>query len=104
MVNEVESILNEIRERVRADQEQGSVPHALVAQDETVKDSLADPAAKSESGNRESLDRLSAHLTTTARAWDRLPPMFSNRRGGAARVELCIQARLKSFSRWLLWE
>jgi hypothetical protein len=104
MVNEVEDILNEIRERVRADQEQGSVPGALVVQDETVKDSLADPAAKSESGNHESLSRLSAHLTTTARAWDRLPPMFSNRKGGAARVELWIKARLKSMSRWFTWE
>ncbi len=104
MVNEVEDILNEIRERVRADHEQGSVPGALVVQDETVKDSLADPTAKSESESTESLGRLSAHLTTTARAWDRLPPMFSNRKGGAARLELWIKARLKSMSRWFTWE
>ena len=102
MVDEVEDILNEIRERVRAEQE--NVSGSLVVQEETVKDSPADPAAKSESENTESLNRLSAHLTTTARAWDRLPPMFSNRKGGAARVELWIKARLKSMSRWFTWE
>src|SRR5437899_7432046 len=108
MVNEVESILNEIRERVQTDHEHDSAG----------KDSLAQPHAKSareysagharslefpkesEPGNSESLSRLSAHLTTTGRAWDRLPPMYSNRTGGAARIELWVKARLKSMSRW----
>jgi hypothetical protein len=43
-------------------------------------------------------------LTTTARAWDRLPPVFSNRSGTAARIEVWIKARLKIFSRWFTWE
>jgi len=104
MVNEVESILNEIRERVRTDHEQGRVPVTLVTQDETAKDSLVHSRAEDGSGHRESLSRLSAHLTTTGRAWDRLPPMYSNRKGGAARFELWIKARLKSMSRWFTWE
>jgi len=52
----------------------------------------------------ETLSRLQAHLTTTARAWDRLPPIFSNRSGSAARIELWVKARLKNFSRWFTWE
>jgi len=104
MVNEVESILNEIRERVRTDHEQGRVPVTLVTQDETAKDSLVHSRAEGGSGRNESLSRLSAHLTTTGRAWDRLPPMYSNRKGGAARFELWIKARLKSMSRWFTWE
>jgi chromosome segregation ATPase len=54
--------------------------------------------------NSEALNRLSAHLTTTSRSWDRLPPLYSNRRGSAARVELWIKRRLKSMSRWFIWE
>lgn len=104
MVNEVEDILNEIRERVRADHERGSASGSLAVHDQTVNDSLAEPSAKSHVEDTESLSRLSAHLTTTARAWDRLPPMFSNRRGGAARVELWIKARLKALSCWFTWE
>lgn len=108
MVNEVESILDEIRERVRADYEHDSAakdsrahPHAKSAREYAL--SLESPA-EIEPGNGESLGRLSAHLTTTGRAWDRLPPMYSNRTGGAARFELWIKARLKSMSRWFTWE
>src|SRR5260370_42411042 len=108
MVNEVESILSEIRERVRTDHEQ----------DRAGKDSLAHSngehaseysapqgaspfskgSAESDLGNNESLRRLSAHLTTTGRAWDRLPPMYSNRKGGAARFALWVKAPLKAMT------
>jgi flagellar biosynthesis GTPase FlhF len=101
MVNDVESILNEIRERVRADHDPGGVP-VTAGQSEPVQASLAH--ANAENGNSESLIRMSAHLTTTSRAWDRLPPMYSNRKGGTARLELWIKARLKSLSRWFTWE
>jgi ribosome-associated translation inhibitor RaiA len=101
MVNEVEDILHEIRERVRAEEE---------------KRALAAPAAPSTMGsfgaqNSESrsdgtrvFERVSAHLTTTARSWDKLPPLFSNRSGTAARLELWIKARFKSLTRWFTWE
>jgi len=101
MVNEVESILNEIRERVRADQV--AAPGSSAVQVESVNSSLAPPVA-SQAKSAESLHRLAAHLTTTARAWDRLPPMFSNRKATAARLELWIKARLKPMSRWFTWE
>jgi len=104
MVSEVETILSEIRDRVRADQEQRPASGTLVVQGEPGAESLADPAAESGSGSAESLARLSAHLTATARAWDRLPPLYSNRSGTAARLELWIKARLKSLSRWFTWE
>ena len=102
MVNEVESILDEIRERVRSEQEQSHAPVALSA--EPPKDSLAQTRTESGPGNSELLSRLAAHLTTTARAWDRLPPLYSNRRGSPARLELWLKARLKSMSRWFTWE
>jgi flagellar biosynthesis GTPase FlhF len=101
MVNDVESILNEIRERVRAKHDPGGVP-VTAGQSDSAQTSLAH--ANAENGNSESLIRMSAHLTTTSRAWDRLPPMYSNRKGGTARLELWIKARLKSLSRWFTWE
>jgi len=107
MVNNVESILNEIRERVRSDHERGNAaPDSparsnMEAASEYAQQSFSSLKGK---GDSESLSRLSAHLTTTGRAWDRLPPMYSNRKGGAARLELWIKARLKSMSRWFTWE
>ena len=114
MVNEVESILNEIRERVRTDHEQGGASKDSLAHSNGERASeyaarqgaspFSKGSAESDLGNNESLGRLSAHLTTTGRAWDRLPPMYSNRKGGAARFELWIKARLKSMTRWFTWE
>jgi hypothetical protein len=101
-VNEVETILNEIRERVRADHEQGSTPVQLVVQNETSA-AEAQPV-NADLRNTASLNLLAAHLTTTTRAWDRLPPVNSNRSGGAARIELWVKTRLKSMSRWFTWE
>jgi hypothetical protein len=104
MVSEVEAILNEIRERVRADQEQHSASGTLVVLDKASAAPEVAATAENGSGNAAALNRLSAQLTTTTRAWDRLPPLSSNRTGMAARVELWIKARLKSFSRWFTWE
>ena len=114
MVNEVESILNEIRERVRTDHEQDRAAKDSLAYSNAEKASkyaahqALSPSykgsAESDLGNNEWLSRLSAHLTTTGRAWDRLPPMYSNRQGGAARIELWVKARLKSMTRWFTWE
>lgn len=104
MVSEVETILNEIRDRVRADQEQQPASGTLVVQGEPGVESPADPTAAIGSPDSEPLARLSAHLTTTERAWDRLPPLYSNRTGMAARLELWIKARLKLLSRWFTWE
>jgi hypothetical protein len=104
MVNEVESILNEIRERVHADHPETNQTIARAGTEESITSSGIQPRTESSALDTESLGRLSAYLTTTARAWDRLPPLYSNRTGGAARIELWLKARLKSMSRWFTWE
>jgi len=48
--------------------------------------------------------RIEEYLTTTARAWDRLPPVVSNRSGGLARLELWVKRRFKQATRWYSWE
>src|SRR5437016_13202549 len=102
MVNEVESILNEIRERVRTEEKEKQREVVVATQNGNDSNPAISPIAPAIA--TESLARLEAHLTTTSRAWDRLPPMFSNRSGAAARFELWIKARLTSLSRWLTWE
>jgi uncharacterized phage infection (PIP) family protein YhgE len=101
---EVESVLREIRQRVISQPAESlPAPPAKVVRN---GDGTATPAISPAPQVRtsEALARLNAHLTTTARAWDRLPPIFSNRRGTAARAELWIKARLKILSRWFIWE
>jgi len=102
MVNEVESILNEIRERVRTEEKRREVAGAVATKNGNDSNPAGSPDAPAIA--TESLARLEAHLTTTSRAWDRLPPLFSNRTGAAARLELWVKARLKSLSRWFTWE
>lgn len=110
MGNEVEDILNEIRERVRKDHTPSVAPSAAFS---SQNGSEAQPLSLNptvhergelEQVNNESMNRLSAYLTTTSRAWDRLPPVSSNRRGGTARFELWLKTKLKSMSRWFTWE
>ena len=108
---EVESILHEIRERV-------------LSQQRTGRDSSATRSAKTNRGNgagdsealqqitnddkesltAESLSLIESYLTTTARAWDRLPPLLSNRSGSIARVELWLKRQLKRATHWFTWE
>ncbi|HEY2964170.1 MAG TPA: hypothetical protein VGJ37_17240, partial [Pyrinomonadaceae bacterium] len=52
----------------------------------------------------ENLALINSYLTTTARAWDRLPPVVSNRSGFAARLELWVKRHLKRATRWYAWE
>ena len=93
---EVENILQEIRERVYAEQEAANA------------DRLADVegGTSRENGQWESADlaRLESYLTTTARAWDRLPPLVSNRSGATARIELWLKRHFKRATRWYAWE
>ncbi len=101
--DEVEIVLREIRERVisqtRAEQmaspstlEAGNGNGALIGTNED------------ESSSAAALARLEGYLTTTGRAWDRLPPVFSNRAGAMARLELWLKTRAKSLARWFTWE
>jgi hypothetical protein len=94
---EVENILREIRERVYAEQEAAAAAH-----------SASDNGATTQE-NRElepvgSLPQLESYLTTTARAWDRLPPLVSNRSGTSARIELWLKRHFKRATRWYAWE
>lgn len=94
---EVENILREIRDRVYAEQSAlAPSPASGEAADVT--------SSNGQSRATESRARLESYLTTTGRAWDRLPPVVSNRRGAIARVELWLKQHLKRATRWYAWE
>ncbi|MGH9959060.1 MAG: hypothetical protein ACREBC_18340, partial [Pyrinomonadaceae bacterium] len=96
---EVENILREIRERVRSENQTPALSSPLGTEaDRDARHSNGEP------GTSELLTRIDAHLTTTARAWDRLPPLVSNRTGGLARLELWVKRHLKRATRWYSWE
>jgi 2-polyprenyl-3-methyl-5-hydroxy-6-metoxy-1,4-benzoquinol methylase len=100
---EVERILREIRERVRSEP--------------PVTAFNAEPSATGNGGGdgavAPGLDRgaattdvalIGSYLTTTERAWDRLPPLVSNRSGALARMELWVKRHAKTAARWFTWE
>lgn len=96
---DVEDILEEIRERVRAGEST-----MVQLSHESVGDSPS-PAEKERSPQFTlSLTRSYSGLTVMARAWDRLPPLVSNRSGTVARLELWVKAQLKRLTRWFTWE
>src|SRR5882672_7840687 len=108
---EVETILREIRERVlsqpRAGQEVAAPVAAPSATPNTGNGAAEAGVARSGDGRttaQESLALISSYLTTTARAWDRLPPLVSNRSGLPARLELWLKRQLKRSTRWFAWE
>jgi len=95
---EVENILREIRERVYAEEEAAAAVRAGSSNGAPV---ALENGALPEAG---SLPRLDSYLTTTARAWDRLPPVVSNRSGTTARLELWLKRYFKRATRWYAWE
>ena len=97
MVNDVETVLREIRERVIAEN-QSSAPMAVISS------ASPDTNSHTDSNQTASLDRLSAELAITARAWDRLPPLVSNRRGALGRLEISLKRIFKPLTRWFTWE
>ena len=99
---EVESTLREIRERVRKTAElEAESPRAVVS---SAANGSITPRGESATRTPETMARIEAYLTTTARAWDRLPPVVSNRSGGLARLELWVKRRFKQATRWYSWE
>lgn len=96
---EVENILREIRERVHAEQQQARSN----SQEVSAGDASATPHGET-SPSAEALARIDGYLTTTGRAWDRLPPVVSNRSGALAKLELWIKRHLKVATRWYAWE
>jgi hypothetical protein len=99
MVNDVETVLREIRERVIAENE-SSAPLAVIPS--------ASPALnthpEAQSNHGAAIDRLSAQLAITARAWNRLPPLVSNRSGALRRFEVSIKKAFRPLTRWFTWE
>src|SRR5438477_2009248 len=95
---DVETILNQIREHVVAE-ENARLPGTSVS-------TTASPSDGSAPGSNqgEALTRVSEHLTVTGRAWNRLPPIFTNRRGTLARLELWLKNTCKPLTRWFTWE
>ncbi len=112
---EVESILREIRERVLSQQRQGHDAGASAAARAAIG-SGGNGASNSGSARQmarqedpetvaaENLALINSYLITTARAWDRLPPLVSNRSGLASRLELWLKRRLRAGTRWFTWE
>jgi hypothetical protein len=105
--SEVENILSEIRERVLAEQRAAEASSASNLARPTIGNG-GDPAVSrakgSETAAAETLALIDSYLTTTARAWDRLPPVVSNRTGTLARLELWLKRRLRGGTRWFTWE
>ena len=111
---EVEIILREIRERVLSQQRSGQgVVAAAAARSASANaangsngagDSGSARMGDSETVAAENLALINSYLTTTGRAWDRLPPLLSNRSGLAARLELWLKRRLRAGTRWFTWE
>ena len=93
--NEVVEILAEIKRRVSNAQEtplaesSGLVEHSAP---------VISPASAPSHANG------FANLSVMARAWDRLPPVVSNRTGTFARIELWLKSKFRSAFRWFTWE
>lgn len=102
---EVESILREIRERVLS-RERSNEHVAPAVPSELAKgtNGNSSQAGQSEMVATENLALINSYLTTTARTWDRLPPLVSNRSGLTARLELWLKRRLRVGTRWFTWE
>ena len=100
MVDEVEDILREIADRVRVEQALATTSQPNGQSD----DARLSPAQTADSSLKASLARIDSYLTTTGRAWDRLPPVFSHRTGAVARLELWIKNFFKRTTRWYAWE
>ncbi|HLL75933.1 MAG TPA: hypothetical protein VK421_11815 [Pyrinomonadaceae bacterium] len=79
---EVESVLAEIRRQLRASAD-GQQPTDR---------------------RRQALAQLEADLQVTGRAWNRLPPVVSDRRDTAGRLELWVKRQLRRATHWLTWE
>jgi hypothetical protein len=103
---EVASILREIRERVITQERAARSVKVSAAAGTAGVNGPADPqaAAAGRLETAENLALIDSHLTTTARAWDRLPPLVSNRSGLVASLELWCKRLVKRATRWYSWE
>ncbi|MET0622168.1 MAG: hypothetical protein ABW250_04215 [Pyrinomonadaceae bacterium] len=100
---EVENTLREIRERVLSES-RTRVPEAAAPATLTRPAAAAEPSGEAAAFASEPLARVDANLATTGRAWSRLPPMLSYRRGAAARLELWLKRLIARATHWFTWE
>ena len=98
---EVENTLREIRERVLA-----TTPARATAQAPATVATHNGGGSNSAQGADavDALARMDANLSTTARAWSRLPPVMTYRRGALARFELWLKGLIKRAAHWFTWE
>jgi hypothetical protein len=99
---EVESILRDIREQVHENEERNAKARAVTAINETHSNAASN--GQGPLGDRQEPLPIDTQLSTIARAWDRLPPVVSDRRGWTARLELWIKGHAKNAMRWFTWE
>src|SRR5689334_11289295 len=97
--DEVVEILAEIKRRVSTGPERPAIGSVA----ETPR-ALENPPAASSHGSTPSRLNGFAGLSVMARAWDRLPPVVSNRTGTLARLELWIKEKFRAAFRWFTWE
>ena len=104
---EVEDTLREIRERVLAESAREHAGEHLTAQPGGAAAVATGSAQAPHVNGRvpgDALALLQANLSTTERAWSRLPPLLSYRRGLAARLELWLKRQIKRAAHWFTWE
>src|ERR1700753_2723647 len=108
---EVESTLREIRERVMAESAGVAARHSTnasagVEASGGIAGASVTVASDSARGGAsvEAIARMQANLATTERAWSRLPPIMSYRRGTVARVELWLKRQISRAAHWFTWE
>ena len=101
--DEVVEILAEIKRRVSTAQERPLGVNPGVAEN-TAPTTSPVPTQASSSVSASSRLNGFAGLSVMARAWDRLPPVVSNRTGTLARLELWLKEKLRTAFRWFTWE
>lgn len=102
---EVENTLREIRERVLADAQRRTPASNGATTATAATNGVETVNANGHAGSAsEALARMDANLATTARAWSRLPPLLSYRRGAAARFEIWVKRLVKRAVHWFTWE
>jgi hypothetical protein len=94
---DVEHVLAEIRERVRAAHQASTAASNGVDSSAVARNSARPSTA-------ETLALIDSYLTTTARAWDQFPPLVSNRKGFSASFELWLKRFFRRGTRWYVWE
>lgn len=101
---EVENTLREIREQVFAEAQRRATEAGVMSASPALSAAAGGEPSGAGGHAGDALARMDANLATTARAWSRLPPMLSYRRGAAARLELWLKRLIARATRWFTWE